>query len=209
MERVPASVKEVDNPLEPALTTGDLERGARNQCEAAESGEECGEQLLILCIVGNVEERGIAGEPPRSPSRLPAPRCPSTRSSCSGVRRPRARPCHPPGGDVSGCVRGPFVTSDSRRSPETPLHDVVHQRGDLSSALLREPNFSGRLFYGRHGARDQGLAGHGAKVRGDAPSVNSGKAVQPQFRASSMQRISKRWNRIHAPDAARWLAIGG
>jgi len=75
MEGVPASAEEVDDPLEPALTTRDLECGARNQCEAAESGEEREEQLLVLCIVGNVEERGIAGEPPRSPSRLPARRC--------------------------------------------------------------------------------------------------------------------------------------
>jgi hypothetical protein len=59
VKRVPAATEKVDDPVEAAPASWNFERGARDQCEAAQSSLERQKQFFVLRIVRNVEERGV------------------------------------------------------------------------------------------------------------------------------------------------------
>lgn len=56
VERIAATTEEMEDPLQPALTSRDLKGGVRNQRESAQSGQERQKELFVLSVVGKVEE---------------------------------------------------------------------------------------------------------------------------------------------------------
>ena len=189
VERITTALEQVHDPVEATLTSRNLERGPRNQCEAAESREERQKQLFVLGIVGDVEECGIRQAAP-SPTRGP-----------SADRH--LREAHAQGREVCVCV-------PATRFEATPLPALA--RGGIRPARARrlctiasiipaicrarfcESPIS-RAVSSRDGTGDviRTLRGMKSGYAGDGTCVNSGQTVLDRaFRRTDRAENSRR-----------------
>src|SRR3989304_1544355 len=84
-EGIPAAADEPDDPIEPPLAAGDLERRAGREPEAAETGDESEVEIPVPGVVRDVQEDIGASLTARRPVPTPRPGKPST-------SRPSRRP---------------------------------------------------------------------------------------------------------------------
>src|SRR5437867_13407359 len=83
MERVPAAAQETYDPVQASLASRDLERRVRNQAEPAQPGDQRDEELFVVGVVGDVDERGVDGKA-WATSGSTASRCPPQRRLRTG-----------------------------------------------------------------------------------------------------------------------------
>src|SRR5215510_13321307 len=60
VEGIVAGGDQLDDPVEPGIGAGQLQRRARSEAESTEPGDESQEQLLVARVVGNVQEGVVA-----------------------------------------------------------------------------------------------------------------------------------------------------
>src|SRR3989304_1328092 len=91
-EGIPAAADEPDDPIEPPLAAGDLERRAGREPEAAETGDESEVEIPVPGVVRDVQED--VGASLTAPRPVPTPRHGArSRRGPRSRRREPVRPC--------------------------------------------------------------------------------------------------------------------